>query len=70
MGRAPLIYQKGKTIDRGNIENKPTGEEWADLYQAAIGFKRVAPWQWMTDEDLFAVENPSDGRKVARVVGT
>ncbi len=44
-----------------NILSEPTKEEWGDLYQAAIGFKRVAPWQWMADDDLLAVENPSDG---------
>ncbi|MBI2958149.1 MAG: hypothetical protein HYY32_04825 [Chloroflexi bacterium] len=38
----------------------PTTREWAALYQAAIEFHRTAPWQWMHDTDLFAVENPAD----------
>jgi hypothetical protein len=34
--------------------------EWADLYQKAMDFKEMAPWQWMTDAELFGVENPRD----------
>jgi len=34
--------------------------EWADLYQKASNFKEMAPWQWMTDAELFGVENPRD----------
>ncbi|MCL0060626.1 hypothetical protein M1O54_06785 [Dehalococcoidia bacterium] len=48
-------------MDRPNILMEPTKKEWAALYQAAIEFKAIAPWQWMADDDLFAVENPSDG---------
>ncbi len=31
------------------------------LYAAADQFKEMAPWQWMYDSDLFAVQNPADG---------
>ncbi len=48
-------------IDTPNILSEPAKKDWAVLYEAAIGFKGVAPWQWMADDDLFAVENPSDG---------
>ena len=41
--------------------NEPGKGEWAGLYQAAIAFKQAAPWQWMANEDLFAVENPYNG---------
>lgn len=39
----------------------PTKHSWSTLYQAAIAFKRAAPWEWMGNDDLFAVENPDDG---------
>jgi tetratricopeptide (TPR) repeat protein len=41
---------------------EPSHEEWSALYQAAISFKEQAPWRWMDDMDIFAVENPADGQ--------
>jgi hypothetical protein len=41
--------------------NQPSKSDWATLYQAAITFKETAPWAWMDNEELFAVENPDDG---------
>jgi len=38
-----------------------TLQEWGDLYEAAIGFKNIAPWNWMWDSDLFGVQNPENG---------
>jgi tetratricopeptide (TPR) repeat protein len=40
----------------------PSHEEWSALYQAVISFKEQAPWRWMDDTDIFAVENPADGQ--------
>lgn len=40
---------------------EPTKDSWYTLYQAAIAFKQAAPWEWMGNDDLFAVENPDDG---------
>lgn len=40
---------------------EPSREDWSALYEAAMTFNRAAPWRWMGNEDLFAVENPSDG---------
>ncbi|HXF70067.1 MAG TPA: hypothetical protein VNK89_09690 [Thermoflexus sp.] len=42
-------------------ESKPTLEEWRQLYQAAIRVKEVAPWEWMTETDVFGVQNPETG---------
>lgn len=38
-----------------------TLQEWRRLFSAATAFHDVAPWTWMTDGDMFAVENPDDG---------
>jgi hypothetical protein len=39
----------------------PELDEWSRLYQAAIRVKEMAPWDWMTESDLFGVENPETG---------
>lgn len=41
--------------------SEPSKHDWSALYQAAIAFQQAAPWDLMTNEDLFAVENPDDG---------
>lgn len=35
--------------------------EWRKLYQAAEEIKAAAPWQWMTESQIFGVQNPADG---------
>ena len=52
---SPCSRAKGDTL------SSPRQGDWAVLYQAATAFKQLSPWQWMEDDDLFAVENPSDG---------
>ena len=39
-------------------ESTPTLSEWRKLYQAAIRLKEIAPWEWMTETDVFGVQNP------------
>lgn len=41
--------------------NQQSHSGWAALYQAAIMFKEAAPWKWLDNEELFAVENPDGG---------
>lgn len=41
--------------------NSPSLEEWRQLYDAAAEFKKISPWNWMWDSDMFAVQNPEDG---------
>jgi hypothetical protein len=44
-------------------ENTPTQDEWSRLYQAAIRVKEMSPWEWMTETDIFGVEDPKTGDK-------
>ena len=37
----------------------PTQRDWLKLYEAAMAFKELAQWRWMSDSDVFAVQNPS-----------
>jgi hypothetical protein len=38
--------------------SSPTPSEWRKLYQAAIRVKEIAPWDWMTETDIFGVQDP------------
>jgi len=40
------------------IENQPTIEQWRELYKFAIQAKKIAPWEWMTETDIFGVQDP------------
>jgi len=42
-------------------ENLLTLEEWRRLYAAAISVKEIAPWEWMTETDVFGVQNLETG---------
>ena len=35
--------------------------DWEKLYTAAGKFQKAAPWNWMGNDDLFAVESPDSG---------
>ncbi|MDB8552662.1 DUF6930 domain-containing protein [Turicibacter sanguinis] len=36
----------------------PTVTEWSRLYQASMDFKCFSPWNFMTEDELFAVQDP------------
>ncbi|WP_236011730.1 DUF6930 domain-containing protein [Alicyclobacillus fructus] len=44
------------------ISDAPSLGEWKALYDAAIEFRNLAPWQWMYDDALFAIEDPDTGQ--------
>ncbi len=33
-------------------------EEWQKLFKAAIRVKEITPWEWMSEQDIFAVQIP------------
>ncbi len=44
-------------IEDAMTENSPTTEEWRELYESAARVKELAPWEWMTEADIFGVQN-------------
>lgn len=37
---------------------QPTTEEWKRLYELADELKKLAPWEWMDESEIFGVQNP------------
>ncbi len=37
---------------------QPTEKEWKRLYELAAELKKLAPWEWMDETEIFGVENP------------
>jgi hypothetical protein len=44
-----------------NEKNEATLEEWKELYDIASHFKKLECWNWMSDEEIFGVQNPETG---------
>jgi hypothetical protein len=44
-----------------NTNQAPSLQDWKALYDAAIEFKKAAPWDWMHDTDIFGVQDPVSG---------
>jgi hypothetical protein len=41
--------------------SEPTIQEWKRLYAAMQQIKEIAPWEWMTESEVFGVQNPETG---------
>ncbi|SHE13555.1 Uncharacterised protein [Chlamydia abortus] len=54
-----LMHIKGDT-DMNSVE--PTLQEWKECIAAALHFKQLRCWNWITDEMVFGVQNPEDGK--------
>ncbi len=39
----------------------PNRDEWRQLYEAAIAFKKSRCWEWMYDDEIFGVKDPESG---------
>jgi len=44
-----------------NKEASSTLEEWKALYDAAIEFRKIEPWEWVKETDVFGVQNSQTG---------
>ncbi|RJQ24324.1 MAG: hypothetical protein C4560_00095 [Nitrospiraceae bacterium] len=42
-------------------KSKPTLEEWKALYDAAIEFRKIEPWKWVKETDVFSVQDLQTG---------
>lgn len=42
-------------------EQSPTLDEWRRLYDAFAAIKELAPWEFMEEDEIFALENPENG---------
>lgn len=42
-------------------EHAPSLKDWKKLYETAVAFKKIAPWEWMNETDIFGVQNPKTG---------
>lgn len=52
---------EGRRENGDSTMAEPNQEQWRALYTVTGEFGQLAPWEWMTDEHLFAVESPATG---------
>jgi len=42
-------------------KSEPLLKDWKSLYDAAMAFRKIEPWEWMKETDIFGVQNPQTG---------
>lgn len=47
--------------ERSAASTVDTEDVWRELYEAAVEFRELKPWTWMTDNQLFAVYDVTSG---------
>ncbi|SMO92486.1 plasmid pRiA4b ORF-3 family protein [Melghirimyces algeriensis] len=48
-------------FEHGEVE-KTSQEQWMELFQVAVHFGSLAPWEWMMDDQVFAVYDALSGQ--------
>ena len=42
-------------------KSEPSLKELKTLYEAATAFRKIEPWEWMKETDIFGIQNPQTG---------
>ncbi len=42
-------------------QSEPSLEHWKALYEAAVEFRKIKPWDWAKETDIFGIQNPQNG---------
>jgi hypothetical protein len=43
------------------MNKEPSYEEWLKLFETALKFKQIEPWNWMDDGSMFGIKDPETG---------
>ncbi|WP_248928510.1 DUF7309 domain-containing protein [Paenibacillus hamazuiensis] len=50
-----------KAAEAAAFRSEASMDEWRELFAEAVAFKKLRPWQWLTDSDIFGVQDPKTG---------
>lgn len=46
------------TLEMDELRQEPSHDQWLRLYELTIMLRNTAPWRWMAENQLFAVQHP------------